>query len=49
VLVHRCVDVPARAALRRLPYQMMALAVGDRAPNIRPILLTPAGVPEQDR
>jgi peptidoglycan/LPS O-acetylase OafA/YrhL len=49
VLVHRCVDVPARAALRRLPYRMAALAAGDRALNIRPILLALAGVPEQDR
>lgn len=49
VLVHRCVDVPARAALRRLPYRMTALAVGDRAPNIRPILLASAAAPEQDR
>jgi peptidoglycan/LPS O-acetylase OafA/YrhL len=49
VLVHRCVDVPARAALRRLPYRMAALAVGDHALNIRPILLALAGVPEQDR
>jgi peptidoglycan/LPS O-acetylase OafA/YrhL len=49
VLVHRCVDVPARTALRRLPYRMAALSVGDRAPNIRPILLALAGAPEQDR
>jgi peptidoglycan/LPS O-acetylase OafA/YrhL len=49
VLVHRCVDVPARAALRRLPYGMTALAVGDRAPKIRPMLLASAAVPEQDR
>ena len=49
VLVHRCVDVPARAALRRLPYRMTALAVCDRVPKIRPILLASAAVPEQDR
>ena len=49
VLVHRCVDVPARTALRRLPYRMAALAVGDRSLNILPILLALAGVPEQDR
>jgi peptidoglycan/LPS O-acetylase OafA/YrhL len=49
VIVHRCVDVPARAALRRLPDRMMAFAVADRAPRIRPILLASAGVPEQDR
>ncbi len=49
VLVHRCVDVPARAALRRLPYRMTVLAAGNRAPNIRPILLASAAVPEQDR
>ena len=49
VLVHRCVDVPARAALRRLPFRMIALTVGDRPPSIRPIPLALAGVPEQDR
>ena len=49
VLVHRCVDMPARAALRRLPYRATALAVGTRAPNIRPILLPPAAVPGNDR
>jgi len=49
VLVHRCVDVPARAALRRLPDRMMAFAVGDHAPKIRPIILASAGVPKQDR
>jgi peptidoglycan/LPS O-acetylase OafA/YrhL len=36
VLVHRCVDVPARAALRRLSDRMVAFAVGDRAPNTCP-------------
>jgi peptidoglycan/LPS O-acetylase OafA/YrhL len=31
VLVHRCIDVPARAALRRLPDRMMIFAAADRA------------------
>jgi peptidoglycan/LPS O-acetylase OafA/YrhL len=48
-IVHRCVDVPARAALRRLPDRMMAFAVGGRTSNTRPILLASAGVPDQDR
>ena len=49
VLVHRCVDVPARAALRRLPHRMATLAVGDRALYIRPIPLALAAVRDQDR
>jgi peptidoglycan/LPS O-acetylase OafA/YrhL len=47
VLVHRCVDVPARAALRRLPDRMTAFAVGDRARNTRPIFEASASMPEQ--
>jgi len=42
-------DVPARAALRRLPDRVMAFAVGDRALKFRPMLLESAGVLEQDR
>ena len=49
VLVHRCVDVPARAALRRLPDRMMIFAAADRAAKMRFKCLTTAGIPEQDR
>jgi peptidoglycan/LPS O-acetylase OafA/YrhL len=48
-MVHRCIDVPARAALRRLPDRIMAFAVGDRGPKIRLISLASAGVRERDR
>jgi hypothetical protein len=34
VIVHRCIDVPARAALRRMPERMTAFAVGARVPKI---------------
>ena len=49
VLVHRCVDVPARAALRRLPDRMMVFAAADRAAKMHFISLISAGLPEQDR
>jgi peptidoglycan/LPS O-acetylase OafA/YrhL len=49
VLVHRCIDVPVRAALRRLPDRMMVFAAADRAAKMRFISLTSAGMPEQDR
>jgi peptidoglycan/LPS O-acetylase OafA/YrhL len=49
VLVHRCVDVPVRAALRRLPDRMMVFAAADRGAKMRFISLTSAGMPEQDR
>jgi hypothetical protein len=49
VLVHRCIDFPARAALRRLPNRMMIFAPADRVAKMRFTSLTSAGVPEQDR
>jgi peptidoglycan/LPS O-acetylase OafA/YrhL len=48
VLVHRCIDLPARAALRRLPDQAVALATGYRKVAGRPSRLTPIAVPERD-
>jgi peptidoglycan/LPS O-acetylase OafA/YrhL len=48
LLVHRCVDVPARAALRRLPDRVRSFAVGDRTPEIRPTLLATASPPERN-
>jgi peptidoglycan/LPS O-acetylase OafA/YrhL len=49
VLVHRCVDVPARSALRRLPDRMMALFAAYRPAKMRFTSLTSAGATEQDR
>jgi peptidoglycan/LPS O-acetylase OafA/YrhL len=49
VLVHRCVDVPARAALRRLPDRIMVFAASERVARMRLIPLTSAGVAERDR
>jgi peptidoglycan/LPS O-acetylase OafA/YrhL len=49
VLVHRCVDVPARAALRRLPDRVMAFAAAYRSAETRPAPLMPAPAPERDR
>ncbi|MGH7088986.1 MAG: acyltransferase family protein [Stellaceae bacterium] len=37
VLVHRCVDVPVRAVLRRLPDRIVAVAAAYRGANIRPV------------
>ncbi len=48
VLVHRCVDVPAHAALRRLPNRIMVLAAAERV-EIRAIALRSPAVPEPDR
>jgi peptidoglycan/LPS O-acetylase OafA/YrhL len=48
-MVHRCVDVPARAALRRLPDRIMAFALGDRAPEIHLISRASVAVPERNR
>src|SRR5205085_9981408 len=47
-MVHRCIDVPVRAALRRLPDRIMAFAAGDRAPKIRLISQASVGVSERD-
>jgi peptidoglycan/LPS O-acetylase OafA/YrhL len=49
VLVHRCVDVPARAVLRGLPDRLRAFAIVSRAGNIRQALLASATLPEHDR
>jgi hypothetical protein len=49
VLVHRCVDVPVRAALRRLPDRMMVLFAPERVTKTRLISLTSARVSERDR
>jgi peptidoglycan/LPS O-acetylase OafA/YrhL len=49
VLVHRCVDLPVRAALRRLPDRVMAVAVALRRamPTTVSLVLVPAA--EHDR
>jgi peptidoglycan/LPS O-acetylase OafA/YrhL len=47
VLVHRCVDVPVRATLRRLPDRVIALTVPYRRAEMR--LVTAASPPEHDR
>jgi hypothetical protein len=47
--VHRCVDVPSRAALRRLPEWVIALTAADRPEEMRlatAILVSP---PERDQ
>jgi peptidoglycan/LPS O-acetylase OafA/YrhL len=50
VLVHRCVDVPVRAALRRLPDRLTAIAGACRNKvAARPTPLLPATIPERDR
>jgi peptidoglycan/LPS O-acetylase OafA/YrhL len=49
VLVHRCVDLPVRAALRRLPDRVMALSAAHRGTETRPVLLVPVSVLERDR
>ncbi len=49
VLVHRRVDLPVRAALRRLPDRMMALAAASRGRETRPTPLVPVSVLERDR
>jgi peptidoglycan/LPS O-acetylase OafA/YrhL len=49
VLVHRCVDVPARAALRRLPDRMIALFAAKGAMKMRLISLISEGLLERDR
>jgi peptidoglycan/LPS O-acetylase OafA/YrhL len=48
VLVHRCVDVPVRAVLRRLPDRVMVFATAHRMAKMRSIVLASAGVPQQD-
>ncbi len=48
-LVHRRVDVPVRAALRRLPDRVMVFTGADRAAKIGPTPLASAALPEQDR
>jgi peptidoglycan/LPS O-acetylase OafA/YrhL len=48
VLVHRCIDVPVRAALRRLPDSAMALAAAYRGRATLPVPLAPVVVPERD-
>jgi peptidoglycan/LPS O-acetylase OafA/YrhL len=48
VLVHRCIDVPVRAALRRLPDRAMALAAAYRSGATLPAPQAPVGVPERD-
>jgi peptidoglycan/LPS O-acetylase OafA/YrhL len=49
VLVHRCVDVPARAALRRLPDRVITFAAGYRRAGTRSAPLVPVAVRERDR
>jgi peptidoglycan/LPS O-acetylase OafA/YrhL len=50
VLVHRCVDVPGRAALRRLPALSMAFTAAHGVARMRSMTLTPpAVVRQQDR
>lgn len=49
VLVHRCVEVPVRAALRRLPDRMMVPFVAERVTKTGLISLTSVGVSERDQ
>jgi peptidoglycan/LPS O-acetylase OafA/YrhL len=49
VLVHRCVDVPGRAAIRRLPARLMGFAASHGVARMRAMTLTPAAVRQQDR
>ena len=49
LLVHRRVDVPGRAALRRLPDLMTVFATADRVAKMRSTFLISAGMPERDR
>jgi hypothetical protein len=48
-LVHRRVDAPVRAALRRLPDRVMVFSAADRAAKVGLTPLASAAVPEQDR
>jgi len=48
VLVHRCVDLPIRAALRRVPDLATAIAAAYRNAATRPTPLVPIEVPERD-
>lgn len=48
-LVHRCIDVPVRAALRRLPDRVAAFAAARRNAAGRPMPLLPAAMPEPIR
>jgi peptidoglycan/LPS O-acetylase OafA/YrhL len=48
VLVHRCVDKPARAMLRRLPDRVMALAAAYQRARPGTIALVPVRVPKTD-
>jgi peptidoglycan/LPS O-acetylase OafA/YrhL len=45
----RCIDVPARAMLRRLPDWMMTFASGERVAKLNLMSLMSAGLPERDR
>jgi peptidoglycan/LPS O-acetylase OafA/YrhL len=49
VLVHRCVDVPARAALRRLPDRIKAFTTVEPIAKMRLASLPSARMPERDR
>jgi peptidoglycan/LPS O-acetylase OafA/YrhL len=47
-IVHRCVDVPARAMLRGLPDRVMALAAAYRGASPGAVALMPSRVPTAD-
>lgn len=49
VLVHRCVDVPARAWLRRLPDRLATFGTVVRGVETRPALLVSAAIPAPER
>jgi peptidoglycan/LPS O-acetylase OafA/YrhL len=49
ILVHRCVDVPIRGALRRLPHRIIGFAAVGQEAKIRFTSLTSDGLPERDR
>ncbi len=48
VLVHRCVDIPVRAALRRLPDRAMAVVAAYRKATTPGVPLVPVAVSERD-
>jgi peptidoglycan/LPS O-acetylase OafA/YrhL len=49
VLVHRCVDLPARAALRRLPGRVAGIVAACRGAKANALSLVPISSPERDR
>jgi peptidoglycan/LPS O-acetylase OafA/YrhL len=49
ILVHRCVDLPVRAALARVPGRVMAFVTAYHPTKTGPVSLTPLSVSEHER